>query len=84
MMNMGQLDEAGIDGGGIFREFMEQLMKAGFDCTRGLFENTTDQLLFPRRDVHFYWGDDYEKHYYFLGRMLGKVSQQKYATFMYL
>ena len=47
MLNAG-LDEAGIDGGGLFREFLSQLLKAAFDPNRGFFTLTRDQMLYPR------------------------------------
>lgn len=31
------LDEAGIDGGGVFREFLSELIKTAFDPNRGFF-----------------------------------------------
>lgn len=31
------LDEAGIDGGGVFREFLSELIKTSFDPNRGFF-----------------------------------------------
>lgn len=71
-MNAAGLDEAGIDGGGIFREFLSELLKTGFDPNRGLFLMTTDRLLYPNpQSVSLM--DKYTKHYFFLGRMLGKV-----------
>lgn len=75
-MNAAGLDEAGIDGGGIFREFLSELLKTGFDPNRGLFLMTTDRLLYPNpQSVSLM--DTFTKHYYFLGRMLGKVSYWK-------
>lgn len=72
LMNAAGLDEAGIDGGGIFREFLSELLKTGFDPNRGLFLMTTDRLLYPNpQSVSLM--DKYTKHYFFLGRMLGKV-----------
>lgn len=72
-MNAAGLDEAGIDGGGIFREFLSELLKTGFDPNRGLFLMTTDRLLYPNpQSVSLM--EKYTKHYYFLGRMLGKVQ----------
>lgn len=76
LMNAAGLDEAGIDGGGIFREFLSELLKTGFDPNRGLFLMTTDRLLYPNpQSVSLM--DTFTKHYYFLGRMLGKVSYWK-------
>ena len=47
------LDEAGIDGGGLFREFLSQLLKAAFDPNRGFFTLTRDQMLYPRYHIEF-------------------------------
>lgn len=41
------LQEAGIDGGGLFKAFLDLLMKHSFDPTQGLFLLTQDQLLTP-------------------------------------
>ncbi|XP_061191365.1 ubiquitin-protein ligase E3C-like [Saccostrea echinata] len=86
LMNAAGLDEAGIDGGGIFREFLSELLKTGFDPNRGLFLMTTDRLLYPNpQSVSLM--DNYTKHYYFLGRMLGKAIYENmlveipFATF---
>lgn len=45
-MNVVGLDEVGIDGGGIFREFLFEFFKIGFDLNRGLFLMTIDRLLY--------------------------------------
>lgn len=79
LMNAAGLDEAGIDGGGIFREFLSELLKTGFDPNRGLFLMTTDRLLYPNpQSVSLM--DNYTKHYYFLGRMLGKVCLYQFIV----
>ncbi|XP_052838360.1 ubiquitin-protein ligase E3C [Drosophila gunungcola] len=65
------LDEAGIDGGGVFREFLSELIKTSFDPNRGFFMVTTDNKLYPNPNVADLF-EDYEKHYYFIGRILGK------------
>ena len=72
LVNVAGLDEAGIDGGGIFREFLNELLKTGFDPNRGFFSQTTDRLLYPNPQASVLV-EDFTKHYYFLGRMLGKV-----------
>ncbi|EDV37490.1 uncharacterized protein Dana_GF11384 [Drosophila ananassae] len=66
------LDEAGIDGGGVFREFLSELIKTAFDPNRGFFMVTTDNKLYPNPNVADLF-EDYEKHYYFIGRILGKA-----------
>ncbi|OVA16717.1 IQ motif [Macleaya cordata] len=41
------VEEAGIDGGGIFKDFMENITRAAFDVQYGLFKETADHLLYP-------------------------------------
>ena len=36
------LAEAGVDGGGVFREFITELLKTAFDPNRGFFRLTKD------------------------------------------
>lgn len=71
-MNVVGLDEVGIDGGGIFREFLSEFLKIGFDLNRGLFLMIIDRLLYLNLQFVFLM-EKYIKYYYFLGRMLGKV-----------
>ena len=73
LKNAQGLDEAGIDGGGIFREFLSQLLRTAFDPNRGFFQSTTDELLYPNPHAAVLV-ENFEDHYYFMGRMLGKVS----------
>ena len=72
LMNVVGLDEAGIDGGGIFREFLSELLKASFDPNRGFFKSTHDRLIFPNPGAKIIF-EDYANHYFFIGRMLGKA-----------
>ena len=73
LTNAAGLDEAGIDGGGLFREFLNELLKTAFDPNRGFFRLTKDQRLYPNPSVeHIH--KDYIPHFYFIGRMLGKVK----------
>ena len=52
LVNVQGLDEPGIDGGGVFREFLNELLKTGFDPNHGYFSTTQDGLLFPNPQVH--------------------------------
>ena len=61
------LDEAGIDGGGLFREFLSQLLRAAFDPNRGFFVLTKDQMLYPNPTADQIHGDS-SPHYYFIGQ----------------
>ena len=74
LRNAAGLDEAGIDGGGLFREFLTQLLRTAFDPTLGFFKLTSDQQLYPNPGVErLRPDDDFTQHYFFIGRMLGKV-----------
>lgn len=72
MINKHQLEEAGIDGGGIFREFLTELLHEAFDPHRGFFVHTKDNMLYPNPCASMLH-QNYLKHYYFIGRMLGKA-----------
>jgi ubiquitin-protein ligase E3 C len=76
MVNQLGADEAGIDGGGVFREFLIELIKTGFDPNRGFFVLTSDGFLYPNPNVKFLHSN-YVAHYYFLGRILAKAIQTK-------
>lgn len=71
-VNTAGLEEAGVDGGGLFREFLSELLKTSFDPNRGFFRLTKDNMLYPNPTVHLLV-DDFPKHYYFIGRILGKA-----------
>ena len=72
LVNVAGMDEAGIDGGGLFREFLSQLLKAAFDPNRGFFVLTRDQHLYPNPTVNQIHSNA-ALHYFFIGRMLGKA-----------
>jgi len=72
LVNAAGMDEAGIDGGGLFREFLSQLLKAAFDPNRGFFVITRDQQLYPNPTV-IQIHSNAAAHYFFIGRILGKA-----------
>ncbi|GAB0090048.1 ubiquitin-protein ligase E3C [Sergentomyia squamirostris] len=72
MINAAGLEEVGIDGGGIFREFISELIKTAFDPHRGFFMITTDNKLYPNPGVGKIV-EDFKEHYYFIGHILGKA-----------
>uniref|UniRef100_A0A1B0CTQ0 Ubiquitin-protein ligase E3C n=1 Tax=Lutzomyia longipalpis TaxID=7200 RepID=A0A1B0CTQ0_LUTLO len=72
MINAAGLEEVGIDGGGIFREFLSELLKTAFDPHRGFFMITTDNKLYPNPGAGKIV-EDFKEHYYFIGRILGKA-----------
>ncbi|KAM7279030.1 hypothetical protein ACFE04_006164 [Oxalis oulophora] len=66
------VEEAGIDGGGIFKDFMENITRTAFDVQYGLFKETPDHLLYPNPGS----GLSHEQHlqfFHFLGTLLGKA-----------
>ncbi|XP_073008655.1 E3 ubiquitin-protein ligase UPL6 isoform X1 [Typha latifolia] len=69
------VEEAGIDGGGIFKDFMENITQAAFDIQYGLFKETTDHLLYPNPGsglVH----EQHLQYFHFLGSLLGKAMYE--------
>ncbi|KAI3630554.1 hypothetical protein MIR68_011989 [Amoeboaphelidium protococcarum] len=66
------LEEAGIDGGGVFKEFLTTLCKLAFDPNLGLFTYTQEQLIYP--NPHEYAVEPQQLEYFgFLGRIMGKA-----------
>eukprot|EP00597_Dinobryon_sp_UTEXLB2267_P010571 CAMPEP_0170101272 /NCGR_PEP_ID=MMETSP0020_2-20130122/2160_1 /TAXON_ID=98059 /ORGANISM="Dinobryon sp., Strain UTEXLB2267" /LENGTH=1091 /DNA_ID=CAMNT_0010324337 /DNA_START=453 /DNA_END=3728 /DNA_ORIENTATION=- len=64
--------EAGIDGGGLFKEFLDAFSKSAFDPNFGLFVPTSTQLLTPKPSVHL------ELDYFnFIGKMMGKALYER-------
>lgn len=80
LINAVGADEAGIDGGGLSKEFLSELLKAGFDPMRGFFKSTKDHELYPNPSAKVLFSslaEGYEIHYEFLGKMLGKALFEK-------
>jgi len=68
------LEEAGIDGGGVFKEFMHQLIAQAFSPSLyGLFRATTEGKLYPNPASHVLVGPIHLEMFEFLGRILGKA-----------
>ncbi|KAI0784812.1 HECT-domain-containing protein [Abortiporus biennis] len=65
-------EEAGIDGGGVFKEFLTSLCKEVFDTDRGLWLETKNRELYP--NPHSYATESHSLSWYqFIGRILGKA-----------
>ncbi|KAI9340255.1 hypothetical protein BDR26DRAFT_1007571 [Obelidium mucronatum] len=64
--------EAGIDGGGVFKEFLSELLKEVFaDGKHGLFQSTPDNLIYPQTNNRF---DALRLRYMeFFGRIIAKA-----------
>ncbi|GFH16484.1 HECT domain-containing protein, partial [Haematococcus lacustris] len=63
--------EAGIDGGGLFKDFMEGLMRDGFGGDSGLFVTNSQRELYPAPSAAF--SPVTRMLLRFLGAMLGKA-----------
>jgi hypothetical protein len=76
-VNQEGLTEAGIDGGGLFKEFVNTLSRQAFNPSYGLFCLTTDGLLYPspQAETAHPWQQslDHLKLFEFLGRIVGKA-----------
>ncbi|KAI0504427.1 hypothetical protein KFK09_015379 [Dendrobium nobile] len=69
------VEEAGIDGGGIFKDFMENITQAAFNVQYGLFKETSDHLLYPNPGsgmIH----EQHLQYFDFLGSLLGKAMYE--------
>lgn len=80
LINAVGAEEAGVDGGGLTKEFLGELLKAGFNPMRGFFKSTKDNLLYPNPSANILYATTpggYEVHYEFLGRILGKAIFEK-------
>ncbi|KAI9334179.1 hypothetical protein BD770DRAFT_402519 [Pilaira anomala] len=66
------LEEAGIDGGGVFKEFLTGLSMEAFDTNYGLFVATPDQLLYPNPSS-FATEPQQLEYFKFLGLIIGKA-----------
>ncbi|GJE97910.1 HECT-domain-containing protein [Phanerochaete sordida] len=65
-------EEAGIDGGGVFKEFLTELCKEVFDTDRGLWLANKKNELYP--NPHSYATESGSLAWYrFIGRILGKA-----------
>ena len=67
------LEEAGIDGGGLFKEYIISLMKAVFDPGFALFKETEGgSFVYPSPGARIAV-DDHLRLFHFVGRMVGKA-----------
>lgn len=71
-MSQQGIAERGIDGGGLFKEFLLEFMKEAFDPNNGLWKISANQELYPNPDSSLATGSSLH-HYQFIGRMLGKA-----------
>jgi len=67
--------EAGVDGGGLFKDFMENLVVEGFNPEVGLFRTTAEQKLYPNPAAGSAVPNALAL-FEFLGKMLGKAMYE--------
>jgi ubiquitin-protein ligase E3 C len=81
-INKEGLPEAGIDGGGLLKEFVDSLVKQAFSPEYGLFKETSQHALYPNPATRFTANrsalggphlGDLLSYYEFLGKILGKA-----------
>jgi ubiquitin-protein ligase E3 C len=68
--------EAGIDGGGVFKEFMDTLAQHAFDVSYGLFTSTRENMLVPNPASDLARAD-HLAYFEFIGRVLGKAIYEQ-------
>jgi ubiquitin-protein ligase E3 C len=75
------MTEAGIDGGGVFKEFLNTLSRVAFDGNYGLFKTGEDNSLYPNPSLNAtnaaigseVGSGEVLRYFEFLGRILGKA-----------
>ncbi|XP_072334953.1 ubiquitin-protein ligase E3B isoform X1 [Scyliorhinus torazame] len=66
------VDEAGIDQDGVFKEFLEEIIKKVFDPALNLFKTTSgDERLYPSPTSYIH--ENHLQLFEFVGKMLGKA-----------
>uniref|UniRef100_A0A0G4HEI3 HECT-type E3 ubiquitin transferase n=1 Tax=Chromera velia CCMP2878 TaxID=1169474 RepID=A0A0G4HEI3_9ALVE len=68
--------ESGIDGGGLFKEFLISLSRTAFDVNYGLFAATEDQSLVPSPSA-FMIHPNAQELYVLLGKVVGKALYEQ-------
>jgi uncharacterized protein YciU (UPF0263 family) len=65
--------EAGIDTGGMFKEFLYDMAKNILNPAYGLFVETQDRELDPNVQSHLHVGANHLDLYYFVGVIVGRA-----------
>lgn len=65
------LDEAGIDQDGVFKEFLEEILKKVFDPSLNLFKITSEERLYPSPTSSIH--ENHLSLFEFVGKVLGKA-----------
>ena len=73
-VNQMGMQEEGSDAGGLFKEFLTNLIELVFNPNYGLFVLTPiDNLLYPNSQSEMLFGPSHLHYYRFLGRIVGKA-----------
>jgi ubiquitin-protein ligase E3 C len=72
-LNRHGVEEPGVDGGGLFKDFLSALAEEAFDKSNGLFVETPDRTLYPNPASERACGRDHLRRLEFLGAVLGKA-----------
>lgn len=75
-VNQQGLEEAGVDGGGLFKDFLNDLIAESFDPKFGLFAETPERTLYPNPASEIHAGERHLQYFYFLGAILGKACYE--------
>ncbi|KAJ1894355.1 ubiquitin-protein ligase (E3), partial [Kickxella alabastrina] len=71
------IPEAGIDGGGVFKEFLTSLVREAFDTRKGMFNATKHNSLYPNPESMHHTGTEERllmlDMFKFLGAVIGKA-----------
>ncbi len=71
------MDEAGIDVGGLFKDFVTELSSTIFDPSYGLFSQTFDGFLYPNPAAGtIFQSTELDDMFLFIGRVLGKAMYE--------
>lgn len=81
-VNQQGLPEAGIDQDGVFKEFLELILKQVFDPGLNLFKSTANNVLYPSSTSHIH--DNHLDLFEFVGKMLGKAVYEGICVDLYL
>lgn len=65
--------EAGVDGGGLLKDFLDSLCKDAFSPDRGLFVEAEEHRLYPNPASGDFYGASHLAYFEFLGSALGKA-----------
>jgi len=87
-INQHGIPESGIDGGGLFKEFVTELLRAAFDPQLGLFKQTAHEFTYPNPTSHA--NPNFSNHlayFQFVGMIVGKclydgiILEPQFANF---